>query len=236
MRMHSFQVSQRTTIVLLAMLVVVAGLLVVLLTRHTSSSPATIQGSGVAAGQTRALPTFRGVELAGAADVVVHVGGPQKVVVHADDNLVRLVTTRVLGGDLVVGTRGSFSTARQMVIDMTVPSLSSATLSGSGVVVVEGLRAWRFVVDVPGSGVLSVSGKADRLTATLGGSGDVQLQDLVAHDATVLVAGSGRLLVQATGALDAKVSGVGAIVYTGNPTSITQRITGTGSITSGSTP
>jgi hypothetical protein len=123
-----------------------------------------------------------------------------------------------------------------MVIDMTVPSLRSATLSGSGVVVVEGLHAGRFVVDVPGSGVLSVSGKADRLTATLGGSGDVQLQDLVAHDATVLVAGSGRLLVQATGALDAKVSGVGAIVYTGNPTSITQRITGTGSITSGSTP
>jgi hypothetical protein len=197
MRMHSFQVSQRITIILLAMLVVVAGLLVVLLTRHTSSPPATIQGSGVAAAQTRALPTFRGVELAGAADVVVHVGGPQKVVVHADDNLVTLVTTHVRSGDLVVGTRGSFSTARQMVIDMTVPSPSSATL---------------------------------------GGSGDVQLQDLVAHDATVLVAGSGRLLVQATGALDAKVSGVGAIVYTGNPTGITQRITGTGSITSGSTP
>lgn len=233
--MHSFQVSQRITMVLLAMLVVVAGLLVVLLTRHTSSPPATIQGSGVAAAQTRALPTFRGVELAGAADVVVHVGGPQKVVVHADDNLVTRVTT-VRSGDLVVGTRGSFSTARQMVIDMTVPSLSSATLSGSGVVVVEGLRAGRFVVDVPGSGVLSVSGKADRLTATLGGSGDVQLQDLVAHDATVLVSGSGRLLVQATDALDAKVSGVGAIVYTGNPTTITQRITGTGSITSGSTP
>jgi hypothetical protein len=197
MRMHSFQVSQRITMVLLAMLVVVAGLLVVLLTRHTSSPPATIQGSGVAAAQTRALPTFRGVELAGAADVVVHVGGPQKVVVHADDNLVTLVTTHVRSGDLVVGTRGSFSTARQMVIDMTVPSPSSATL---------------------------------------GGSGDVQLQDLVAHDATVLVAGSGRLLVQATGALDAEVSGVGAIVYTGNPTGITQRITGTGSITSGSTP
>jgi Protein of unknown function (DUF2807). len=234
--MHSFQVPQRITIVLLAMLVVVAGLLVVLLTRHPPSSPATIQGSGVAAAQTRTLPTFRGVELAGAADVVVHVGGPQRVVVHADDNLVQLVTTRVRGGDLVIGTTGSFSTARQMVIDMTVPSLSSATLSGSGVVVVEGLRTERFVVDVSGSGVLSVTGKADRLTATLDGSGDVQLQDLVAHDATVLVAGSGRLLVQATGALDARVSGVGAIIYTGSPTSITQRITGTGSITSGSTP
>ena len=234
--MHSYQMPQRITIVLLAMLVVVAGLLVVLLTRHTSSSPATIQGSGVAAAQTRTLPTFRGVELAGAADVVVRVGGPQRVVVHADDNLVQLVTTRVRGGDLVIGTTGSFSTARQMVIDMTVPSLSSATLSGSGVVVVEGLRTERFVVDVSGSGVLSVTGKADRLTATLDGSGDVQLQDLVAHDATVLVAGSGWLLVQATGALDARVSGVGAIIYTGSPTSITQRITGTGSITSGSTP
>jgi hypothetical protein len=234
--MHSIPMPQRITIVLLAFLVAVAGLLVVLLTRNTPSSPTTIQGSGVAAAQTRALPRFEGVELAGSADVVVHVGGQQKVVVHADDNLVKLVTTHVRSGDLVIGTRGSFSSARQMVIDMTVPSLSTATLSGSGVIVVEGLRAERFVVDVSGTGVLSVSGKADTLTATLGGSGDVQLQDLVAHDARVLVAGSGRLLVQATSALDAKVSGVGAIVYTGNPTSVTQRITGTGSITPGSAP
>ena len=103
-------------------------------------------------------------------------------------------------------------------------------------VTVDGLRATQFTVEVPGNGVLSVTGSADRLNATLGGSGDVQLQGLTARDVTALVAGSGRLQVHATGSLDAAVSGVGAISYTGHPSKVSQKITGTGSITSGSAP
>jgi len=244
---------QRITLALLVTLVVLAGLAVVLLARHdwgTSSTPSktpqgsctlqgssTIKGSGVTATQTRSVPAFAGVDLAGANNVTVHVGGPQRVVVHADANLLRRVTTVVRHRGLVIGnTAGSFSTTSVMSVDVTVPSLDSATLSGSGVVTVDGLRATQFTVDVPGNGVVRVSGRADRLNATLGGSGDVQLQGLRARDVTALVAGSGRLQVHATGSLDAAVSGVGTISYTGNPSKVAQKITGTGSITSGSAP
>jgi hypothetical protein len=123
-----------------------------------------------------------------------------------------------------------------MRVDIAVPSLDSVTLSGSGVVIVDGLHATTFTVEVPGSGVLRVSGTADRLDATLGGSGDVDLQGLVAHDATAVVAGSGRIQVHASRSLDATVSGVGAIYYSGNPTKVAQNITGTGSITASPAP
>ncbi len=249
--MHPPHMPQRITLALLVTLVVLAGIAVVLLARHdwgngsgNSSTPSktlqgshTINGSGVETSQTRDVPAFTGVDLAGANNVTVHVGGPQRVVVHADDTLLRRVTTVVRDRRLVIGnTAGSFSTTSPMSVDVRVPSLDSVTLSGSGVVTVDGLRATQFTVDLPGNGVLRVSGSADRLNATLGGSGDVQLQDLMARDVTALVAGSGRLQVHATGSLDAAVSGVGAISYTGSPSKVSQRITGTGSITSGSSP
>jgi hypothetical protein len=244
---------QRVTLALLVTLVVLAGIGVILLALHdwgNSSTPSktfqgsntmkgsnTIKGSGVKATQTRSVPAFTGVDLAGANNVTVHVGGRQRVVVHADHNLLSRITTVVRDGGLVIGaTAGSFSTTSPMSVDVTVPSLDSVTLSGSGVVTVDGLRATHVTVDVPGNGVLRVSGRADRLNATLGGAGDVQLQDLIARDVTALVAGSGRLQVHATGSLDATVSGVGAISYSGDPSKVSQKITGAGSITSGSAP
>ena len=230
---------RRTTLILLAALVALAGSALVLLRGHDSdsSSPSgPSRGSGVAATRIRNVPAFTSVDLAGANNVVVHVGGEQKVVIHADDNLLGRVTTGVHDGRLVIGSTGSFSARSPMRVDIAVPSLDSVTLSGSGVVTVDGLHATTFTVDVPGSGVLHVSGTADRLDATLGGSGDVELQGLIAHDATAVVAGSGRLQVHASGSLDATVSGVGAIFYSGNPSKVAQSITGTGSIAASSAP
>ena len=229
----------RITVILLAALILLAGVAVVLLARHdresTSPSPNTIRRSGGAATATRKVPAFTAVDLAGVNHVAIHVGGKQHVVVHADHKLLRRVSTVVRNGKLVIGTTpGSFSTTTPMSVDVTVPSLDAVTLSGSGSVTVEGVRATQFRVDVPGTGVLRVSGRTDRLTARLGGSGDVRLEGLIAREATAVVAGSGRLQVRATGSLDATISGAGEISYSGNPSKVTQKITGAGSIMSGS--
>lgn len=223
--------SQRITVVLLAALVVLVAAAVVLLARHDwggSSSSSAIRGSGIAATQTREVRAFSAVDLAGGNNVTVRVGGRQSVVVHADDNLIDLVTTSVHGGSLTIGARGNFSTKGPLSVEVTVPSLDAVRLSGSGAVTVEGVRAERFAVDVPGSGLVRVTGTTGRLDATLAGSGDVQLQELVARDVTAVVSGSGRLQVRATRSLDATVSGTGAIVYSGNPRNLTQKVTGTG--------
>src|SRR4051812_41675810 len=56
-----------------------------------------MHGSGVPAQQTRVVPAFSRVELAGSNVVTVHVGGRPSVVVHADRNLLSRVTTTVSG-------------------------------------------------------------------------------------------------------------------------------------------
>lgn len=198
-------------------------------TPTASSTGAT--GSGVAATQTRTLPAFTTVDLAGANVVTVHVGGAQTVTVHGDDNLIKYVTTTVRDGTLAVGQSRTFRTRSPMHVEITVPALDAVTLSGAGVLTVDGVKADHFGVRAPGSGVLVVSGTATTLDATLSGAGDVRLDGLAAHDATATVSGTGRLLVNASHSLDATVSGVGSILYTGNPTVLTKKVTGTGAIT-----
>jgi hypothetical protein len=205
---------------------------VVLLVRHDadSSNSGVTRGSGVVATQARHVPAFTGIELAGGNNVIVHVGGKQSIVVRADDNLLRRVTTRVDAHDLVIDTPGSFTTKSPMSVEVTVPSLTAVALTGSGNVVVAGLHAPRLNVTVPGAGVVRASGVADQLRVTLGGSGDVQLDQLASHDVTAVVSGSGRIVVTATRSLDASVPGSGAIFYSGDPTKVTTSVTGSGAV------
>jgi hypothetical protein len=205
---------------------------VVLLVQRGGSSPSGTKGSGVPSTQARDLPAFDRVDLAGSNDVMVHVGGKQLVVVEADDNLLDRVTTRVRTSTLVIAnTPGSFTTRSPMRVDVTVPSLSGLTLSGSGNVVVSGVRADRFDVSLSGSGTLTGSGAATRLDVTVPGSGSVEFIPLAAQTVRAAVSGSGSIFVTATERLDASVSGSGAILYAGHPTAVTKNVTGSGAIT-----
>lgn len=196
------------------------------------SSSSGTQGSGVAVTQTRDLPSFTSVELAGNNNVVVRIGKKQSVVVKADDNLIDRVTTKVQSGTLVVGnTRGSFSTKSPMRVELTVPTLDALTLAGNGNIVVDGIAAESLEVDLPGNGTLTGSGTATRLQVTVSGSGVARFTELVANKVQASVSGSGSIFLTATKSLRASVSGSGAILYTGDPQDVTRSITGSGVIT-----
>ena len=89
-------------------------------------------GSGTAAAQTRDLAAFSSVDLTGSSNVTIRVSFRQSVVVHADDNLLRQVTTQVHARTLIVGTTGTFTTKTPMTVEIGMPSLRALTLSGSG--------------------------------------------------------------------------------------------------------
>jgi Putative auto-transporter adhesin, head GIN domain len=210
-----------------------AGLLLGSNVFEDSSSSTGLQGSGVAATDTRDLPPFGAVELAGSNIVTIRVGEEQSVVVRADNNLINHVTTAVQDGSLVIGNiPGSYTPKSPMSVTVSVPSLDALTLTGSGVIAVTDIEASSLTVRLPGSGVLRASGAATKLDVTLGGSGDAQLEQLVASDVRAVVSGSGRIVLTATESLDASVSGSGAIMYGGNPQEVTKSITGSGAIIS----
>jgi len=221
-----------TALVLALVAVLVLAAVVVALLARGGLPGSGVQGTGVAATQSRVLPTFSRLDLAGSNNVTVAVGGRQSVVVHGDSNLLRYVTTRVVAGTLVIGTTGSFTTRSPMSVEVSVPSLAAVTLSGSGKISVNGIDAPRLTVTLPGSGAIDAGGTVTNLRVTLGGSGLAQLQNLAARDAHAVVAGSGLIRVTATASLNAAVTGSGAIIYSGDP-QVTSNVTGSGAVTRG---
>jgi hypothetical protein len=216
-------------------LLILAAIGVVLLARDVlpgSSTSSGVQGSGVAATSTRALPNFSGIDLAGSNNVTVMAGARQSVVVHADTNLLSRVTTQVKAGKLIIGDVGSFAAKSPMYVEVSVPSLAALDLSGSGNITVTGIKAARLTVILPGSGDISASGSVTRLNISIDGSGNAQCSGLIARNVDAVVSGSGDIFVTATQSLDAKVAGSGAVLYSGNP-QVTTSITGSGDVTPG---
>jgi hypothetical protein len=199
----------------------------------SSSSPAGT-GSGVAATQARSLPPFTGIDLAGDNNVIVQVGSRQSVVVHADSNLLGRVTMRVRSGRLVIGTTpGNLSAKSPMFVAVSLPSLDSLRLQGDGNISVTGINSRNLTVALPGRGNIEAAGTTTKLDVTISGEGTALLRQLFARDAKAALSGDGSIMLTATRSLTAKVSGSGTVLYGGNPPHITQRVTGSGTISAG---
>lgn len=191
-------------------------------------------GSGHAAVQTRSLPPFSAVDLAGANNVVVRVGPRQSVVVHADDNLLGRVETSVRSRTLLIDTTpGNLNTKSPMFVEVGVPSLDGLVLEGAGNIAASGIDNEHLTVAMPGSGTIDAAGITGKLTLTMGGQGTALLRELSARDANVKLGGSGTIMLTATRSLTARISGNGTIVYGGNPQQVTPEITGNGTISAG---
>ena len=228
---HTARRGQLAVIAAVTAAFILATLAVVLLVRGAGPSSPGIQGSGIAAAQTRTVAGFSRLDLTGSNNVTVVVGAPQSVVVRADSNLISHVTTQVVGGTLVIGDTGSFTRRAPMSVEVSVPSLTTLNLSGDGQISVTGINVPRLAVTVSGSGLLSAAGTATQLDVTLSGDGQAQLFRLPARDVHAVVTGSGLIQVNATTSLDAAVPGTGVIVYSGNPPQVTTSVTGTGAVT-----
>jgi len=223
-------------LIALGVLLLVAILIALVVDRiffDSSSSPGGT-GSGVAARQARSLPPFTGVELAGENNVVVRVGVRQSVIVHADSNLLRRVTTRVRSGRLVIGTTpGNLSAKTPMFVEVSLPSLDGLRLQGDGNISVTGINSRNLTVALPGSGNVDATGTTTKLDVTISGEGTALLRQLIARDAKAALSGDGSIMLTATHSLTARVSGSGTILYGGAPLQVTQRVTGSGTISAG---
>jgi hypothetical protein len=235
-KQHPARARLQLALTALGVVLLAAILLTLLVDRlffESSGSPAGT-GSGVAATQERSLPPFTAVDLAGTNNVVVRVGAKQSVVVHADDNLLARVTTRVRSGALVIGTTpGNLNAKSPMFVVVDVPSLDAVGLQGAGNMGVTGIHARSLTVALSGSGNIEAAGTATKLGVTISGQGNALLRHLLARNVTATLSGDGTIMLTATQRLAARISGSGTILYGGNPAHVTQAVTGSGAVTAG---
>ncbi len=192
-----------------------------------------VTGSGKVASEVRTLPDFTAVQLAGSADVNILLADKQSVNVQADDNILPLIETKVVNGALVVGTRPftNITTSNGVVVTVAMKSLRRLALTGSGNLRVGAMSGPDLTIALPGSGDITVEGRADHVSITLAGTGNVLCDALKAHSADVTLLGAGTITVFADQDLNANLAGVGTIRYEGNLPRVSKHITGSGAIT-----
>lgn len=197
------------------------------------SSSSAAKDSTVAVAQKRTVAPFSHLSLAGPDDVTVRVGVRQSVIVVADRQLLSHVMTHVLNGTLTIANASGFTASSPASVEVSVPSLATVKLSGSGQLSVTGIKSPRLTVTISGAGLLYVSGRTAQLDVNISGDGTAELDHLVADDVQAAIPGSGIITATATKSLNAAITGDGGIIYSGNPPEVTTRVAGSGTVTRG---
>jgi hypothetical protein len=177
------------------------------------------RGSGNVVTEERAVSNFSEVAVSGSGTLLIERGEREALTIEAEDNLLPLLTSDVVGKRLELGTRNgaSIQTTRPIVYRLTVVNLEGLELSGSSEVTYNEVDAETFSVRISGSADVDVAGQADRQVLNISGSGHYRAAELVTREAEVNVSGSGDALVNVTDALDVAVSGSGDVTYIGDP-------------------
>lgn len=184
--------------------------------------------------EQRGVDAFHSIDLRGAADMQVTVGGSTSVSVTAPPAVLDQVSTAVRNGVLVIEQHGGWittGTRGPLELRIGLPSLNAVSINGAGNVKISGIAGAGLSLVLQGAGNLVATGTAPLLNARINGAGNMDLSGLEAIDATVAVYGAGSLSTRATGSLVAEVNGVGTIRYAGPPQKLDTRINGIGSIT-----
>ncbi|MBI2761131.1 MAG: DUF2807 domain-containing protein [Chloroflexi bacterium] len=135
-------------------------------------------------------------------------------------------------GQLVIAATRSYEPRTPVVVAVTVPALTSIETTGSGDVTAQGLQAAELRIQAQGSGAVTATGTAGRVTVTATGSGGIRLADLVVRVMEIRATGSSTLDVHITDALTGTLMGTGDLIYRGTP-QLAVRALGTGQVRPG---
>lgn len=212
----------------------------------------TIRGNGRSTTQERNLKDFDQVHSAGSFDVVITNGNAHAVKVEAEENLQEAIEVVVQNKILKIRSQKGYNVRPTTAVRVyvTVPSLRSVQLSGSGNVKSENqlqggesfsvassgsgnvtldLVASSIEASVSGSGNLALSGKTKELDGRISGSGNIRAKQLQSAVTSIKISGSGNAEVVATEKLNSKIAGSGEVLYWGNA-AVESKISGSGKV------
>jgi hypothetical protein len=210
-----------------------------------------IDGSGQIATEERAVPSFQSVSLNAPAVVTVTQGSPAGIQITTDDNILPLISTTVRNGVLSIGySRPCIRPTSAVRVHVTSPDLNGLSILGAGDITSDGMIRGTTLTSsitgtghmnldadvtllkssITGTGSIVLTGTTDDLALSIPGAGTIDASGLQADRVTVEILGSGDALVDVTQSLRVKITGSGSVVYSGNPSSIEQSVTGSGTI------
>ena len=172
----------------------------------------TVIGSGDIETKEIAASDFTGINVTGTCNVDFTIADTFSVKLHAQQEILDVMTCRVVSGILQIGFDPDYNVNTDKEISATImaPSLNFVGISGAGNYTLRG-------------------SKQSRLDIQITGAGNVQAFDMEVDACNIGISGSGNCEVNVSQSLQVNVSGVGNVFYKGNP-EITSDISGVGNI------
>lgn len=172
----------------------------------------TVIGSGDVQTEEIRATDFTGITVTGTCNVSVTTGETFSVELHAQQQVLNVMTTRVNSGILEIGFDPDYNVKTDEEISATIvmPVLD--------------------FVSITGAGNFSLSGeKQSRLDIVITGAGNVEGFGMEVENCNININGSGNCEVNVIETLVVNVSGVGNVFYMGSP-NITSDISGVGNV------
>lgn len=192
----------------------------------------TIKGSGRLITQERIVSECTGVNLRYSGNIYLKQDTVQSIRVEADDNIINNVATQSQSGILFAGlTNGKYSDVTVNIF-ISLRSVKSLTIEGAGNIVVQNRINCSYMnCIINGAGDINLSGSCNSLDCVINGAGNINAFDFEANSCKATIKGAGNCAVFVKQSLEGVITGVGNIVYDGNPGSVKSSVTGVGNIT-----
>lgn len=198
--------------------------------------------------QTRSVGDFNGIKAGDAFTVIITQGDANTVSIGADEKEQAQIKTEVKDGILIISNDGKGDISA--TVNVGVKSLSSLEVTGTadvksknqlicdkisiesnGIGDIElNIKANEIKTNVSGTGDITLTGVSPLLDAKVSGAGYLKATDLETDKTIIKVSGVGDAKVNVKQSIDADVSGVGSVIYKGNPTERNINISGVGSV------
>ena len=211
-----------------------------------------VKGNGNITTKTHTTSDYHKVDVFGSMDVILEKGTEGTIRVTTDENIHEYVTIESNKGVLNIKIKNNVNINTKKSIHIKVPftSLDNVSLTGSGNVLTnDQIKSDQFEAEISGSGEMNLDIDVNRVNAKVNGSaslkiigtatdleikvigsGDFDGGSLISQNVEANVTGSGEALVVAKSSIKARVYGSGDIKYLGNPSTIDNKVLGSGDI------
>jgi len=174
------------------------------------------RGEGPVASETRDATAFTRVEVSSGIGVTVSIGPTQPLQVRGQENILPIITTKVEGDTLRIGSSRGFSTSETVEVVIVTPTLNGISMSGGSQGHVEGLEEDSLNVELSGGAGLTATGTTSIVALTMSGGSRATLDGLSAGTVTVDLSGGATATVQASDQVIGTASGGARISVLGD--------------------
>lgn len=155
-----------------------------------------IDGTGPVLDENRGTGAFSAVTNTGSFDVYVNQADSFSVVVRAQENLIPIIETNVVGSRLIVETRSStcYRSSLPVEVHITMPETDALTLNGSGRILAGRVSSTEVEIFNSGSGSIEIdSTLSEWLVLDNSGSGHIEVKSSYADMVDLIQSGSGSV-------------------------------------------